>query len=148
MGVVDHVGRRLLRDGGLTLSTGFQRSFAGDGHRLTIDLTRSRDAPRERTIFFDLPESPAGPLEVRDLLNDSTLILTDFKVAYARPLAAGAKLDVGYELRVDDDGFENLLVTDPSLALAEADPTPTNRFKLKQAVHSRCSEPTASPSRS
>ena len=133
--ITDHVGHRILRDNGLTLTAGLQRSFAGDGHQLSVDLTRSRDAPRERTVFFDVPQAPPGPLLVRDLKNNSTLTLTDLKATYARPLTAGAKLDLGYELRVDDDRFENRLVAQPSLALAQADATSPDRFRVEQWVH-------------
>lgn len=110
-----------------------RRTF-GDDHTLTVNLSREHiDDVRNQS--FDLIASlPPGPPAFTDLQTRNSADQSDLKADYVRPMPADGKLKVGYDLRTDDNRYDNQGFVGGSAASALPDPTQSNLFVYKQSV--------------
>lgn len=131
----DHSGRGLFERNDLNLSAGLHRSFAGEGHSLSIDLTRNRTAPRGHSTYVDAQIVPFRPPEFTDLLSNFNQRQTELKVAYARPLPGEATLKAGYELKSLDHEYEEFFARGPAPTRLILDPGVSYRFRFDQTIH-------------
>ena len=112
-----------------------RRQFAGDDHDLVINLSRER-TNEDRTFGFDqvttLPPSPDLFTQQR---SKSALTLTEAKADYTRPMPDEAKLKAGYDLRIDQNNYDDIGFRGESPADAAQDPAQTNLFLYKQTIN-------------
>jgi len=111
-----------------------RRSFGGDEHTLTVNLSREHiDDVRDQSfdLISILPPSPAvfSDLQTRNSSNQS-----EFKADYVRPMPAEGKLKAGYDRRVDDNRYDNQGLIGGSAASARPDPARSNLFLYRQTV--------------
>ncbi|THD60745.1 TonB-dependent receptor [Phenylobacterium sp.] len=111
-----------------------RRSFGGDDHTLTVNISRERiDDVRDQA--FDLTTAlPPSPAVFTDLRTQNAADGSELKADYVRPMPADGKLKAGYDLRVDDNRYDNIGRVGGSPADALPDPTQSNLFLYKQTV--------------
>lgn len=111
------------------------RRFAGEGHEWTNELRvdRSRNEFSLGAIYhYDVPAAP-DLLEQSYMRNSQALI--GFTSAYTRPTTDGGKVRAGYEFEARDVSLDNATSRGPTRGTLLPDPSVTNRFQAKQAVH-------------
>jgi outer membrane receptor protein involved in Fe transport len=117
------------------VSASVRRSFAGDGHELTLDLSHgdTGNLNRRPYTYLDIPPPAGGAFQ--DFLFDQQQDHTELKAEYKRPLPGEVKLTAGYLLQVDDNAYDNRGLRGASAGAAMADPRLTNRFRYGQTVN-------------
>jgi outer membrane receptor protein involved in Fe transport len=112
-----------------------RHNFAGDDHVLTVNISRERTAEDRTNTLDQVFNLPVAPDFFTRLRSKQSLTLTEAKADYTRPMPNEAKLKAGYDLRVDDNDFDNVGVRGTGPANAAADPTQTNLFLYKQTIN-------------
>ena len=112
-----------------------RRKFAGDDHVLTANLSRERTNERPEQRFTTTSVEPVAPDVFQDIRARNSLTQTEMKADYSRPMAAQGRLKAGYDLRIDDNDYDNVAVRGASAASAAPDPSQTNLFRFKQTVN-------------
>jgi hypothetical protein len=112
-----------------------RHKFAGDDHELVVNLSRERTNEQPEQALTQILALPAAPNIFTDLHTVNTLDLTQLKADYTRPMPAQAKLKAGYDLRIDDNRYDNVGVRGTSEATAGPDPSQTNLFLYKQTIN-------------
>jgi outer membrane receptor protein involved in Fe transport len=119
-------------DVGLTL----KHAFGGEDHELSLDLERSESLDRDHTGYRDVYAVPMQPDTLDEEAARSDELTYQLTLNYKSPLPWGAKLETGYDLRVNDNAYDNYGgAIDPVTGARTADPSLTSRFKLLQQVH-------------
>jgi outer membrane receptor protein involved in Fe transport len=130
----DEPGHLTLGRGDTAAQASLRKTFAGDDHTLLINLSREHiDDVRDQT-FNLIPLTPPGPSRFTDLKTRNGATQTELKADYARPMPADGKLKAGYDLRIDDNRYENAGVTGATAAGAGPDPGQSSRFLYKQTI--------------
>ena len=112
-----------------------RRKFAGDDHVLTVNVSRER-TDEDRTNTLDQVTSlPVLPDIFTNLRSKSSLTLTQAKADYSRPMPNEARLKAGYDLRIDENDYDNVGVRGTGPGDAGPDPTQTNLFLYKQTIN-------------
>ena len=112
-----------------------RRKFAGDDHVLTVNVSRER-TDEDRTNTLDQVTSlPVLPDIFTNLRSKSSLTLTQAKADYSRPMPDEARLKAGYDLRIDENDYDNVGVRGTGPGDAGPDPTQTNLFLYKQTIN-------------
>jgi len=112
-----------------------RRKFAGDDHVLTVNVSRER-TDEDRTNTLDQVTSlPVLPDIFTNLHSKSSLTLTQAKADYSRPMPDEARLKAGYDLRIDENDYDNVGVRGTGPGNAGPDPTQTNLFRYKQTIN-------------
>jgi outer membrane receptor protein involved in Fe transport len=112
-----------------------RRKFAGDDHELVVNLSRERTNEQPEQAITEVATLPAAPNLFTDLHTVNRLDLTQLKADYTRPMPAQAKLKAGYDLRVDDNRYDNVGLRGVSEVTAGPDPSQTNLFLYKQTIN-------------
>jgi outer membrane receptor protein involved in Fe transport len=112
-----------------------RHKFAGDDHELVVNLSRERTNEQPEQAITQVATLPAAPNLFTDLHTVNTLDLTQLKADYTRPMPAQAKLKAGYDLRIDENRYDNVGVRGVSEASAGPDPSQTNLFLYKQTIN-------------
>jgi outer membrane receptor protein involved in Fe transport len=112
-----------------------RHKFAGDDHVLTVNLSRERTDEDRTNILDQVFSLPAAPDFFTRLRSRSTLTLTEAKADYTWPLPDEAKLKAGYDLRIDENDYDNVGVRGTGPADIGPDPTQTNLFLYKQTIN-------------
>lgn len=114
----------------------YRHSFAAKGHELTLDLRRSETAETQRRRFTDTFAIPPGLVTIDQQEPHSDAVERGLTAEYARPLAGGGLVLIGYDLQRDDDRYDNrATVIDSVTARSTIDPALTNSFRYGQTVH-------------
>jgi outer membrane receptor protein involved in Fe transport len=127
-------GRGTFGRGDGEAQASLRKTFAGDDHTLSLSLSRERiDEERDvgETSAISLPSASNSFFEIRTFNN---LTQTQAKADYARPMPGDGKLKAGFDLRTDDNHYDQAGLRGPSLVSAGPDPTQTNLFLYKQTV--------------
>ena len=114
---------------------GYRRKFAGDDHTFAVNLSREQTDEHNTNRFTTLEELPPAPdvfqfIDTRNRLNQ-----TQLKADYNRPMGGGGRLKAGYDLRIDNNDYDNVGVRGVNAAAAGPDPNQTNHFLYKQTVN-------------
>lgn len=118
-------------------SASYKHSFAGKGHALTVDLRHSEEVEDQSSRFTNVYRLPILPTTGDQRRPSSDQRERELTVEYARPMAAGAKLLLGYDFEREDDRFDTAGdIVDPASQVATPDPTQTSRFVYARDVHS------------
>ncbi|MDB5443337.1 MAG: TonB-dependent receptor [Phenylobacterium sp.] len=113
----------------------FRRKFAGDDHTFTANLSRERTLENNDERYTTLSQVPVLPDLFQSIRGRNTLLQTELKADYNRPAPAEGRLKVGYDLRIDDNDYDNRGLKGPNAATALNDARQTNRFLYKQTVN-------------
>ncbi len=114
----------------------YKHSFAGKGHTLTIDARISEEAENQFSRFTNAYRLPLLPTTSDQRRPHSDQREREVTVEYARPMAAGAKLVLGYDFEREDDAFDTAGdLVDPVSRVVTPDPTQTSRFVYARDVH-------------
>ncbi|HZZ32005.1 MAG TPA: outer membrane beta-barrel family protein, partial [Phenylobacterium sp.] len=111
-----------------------RRTFGGDDHALTVNLSREHIADVRDQAFDLIAILPPGPAVFTDLQTQNTADRSELKADYGRPMPAEGKLKTGYDLRIDDNRYDNQGLVGGSAASALPDPLQSNLFLYKQTV--------------
>jgi outer membrane receptor protein involved in Fe transport len=107
----------------------------GDDHELVINISWERtDETREQAVQ-QTTSVPAAPDFFADLHSQNSFTLTEAKADYTRPMAGEAKLKTGYDLRIDQNDYDNVGLRGTRAINAQPDPTQTNLFLYKQTIN-------------
>jgi outer membrane receptor protein involved in Fe transport len=117
-------------------SATYKHSFAGKGHAFTLDLRRGEEAETQSRRFTTTYRMPLLATTIDRQSPHADMTERELTAEYTRPMAAHAKLVVGYDLQRNDDAFDSRGETiDPVTGAATIDPTQTSRFVYAQTVH-------------
>ena len=111
-----------------------RRTFGGDDHTLTVTVSRERLSDLRDQAFDLVPSLPPGPAVFTDLMTRNIAVGSQLKADYVRPMPADGKLKAGFDLRVDDNRYDNRGLIGGSAASALPDPTESDLFLYKQTV--------------
>jgi outer membrane receptor protein involved in Fe transport len=118
-------------------SANYKHNFGGKGHALTLDLRQSEqteDRTSRYTNIYRLPDLPTTGDGRQPCTDQRERELT---IEYTSPMAAHAKLVLGYDLEVDDDRFDTRGdQVDLTSGEAIADPSQTSSFVYRRTVNS------------
>ncbi|MBW8813533.1 MAG: TonB-dependent receptor [Caulobacterales bacterium] len=112
----------------------YRHDFAGDGHQLTLNLSRERtdfDNRRDARVETLVPAS----LVFEDLDYETRRDETEFKTDYVRPLGEAAKLKLGYDLTDEDFVWNKVGARGPAPDALRLDPALVDRFRYGQLSH-------------
>ncbi|MGZ6038127.1 MAG: TonB-dependent receptor domain-containing protein [Phenylobacterium sp.] len=103
-----------------------------------VSASANHETTYERfdTEFAAQISQPPAPDLFQDIRAHTVLTLTDLRADMRRPLGDDAKLKAGYDLRIDDNSYDNVALRGVSAATAGPDPTLTNHFLYKQTINS------------
>jgi outer membrane receptor protein involved in Fe transport len=107
----------------------------GEDHELVVNVSRERTDEVLKDDVEQLTTLPVEPDLFTDLHSKSTLSLSQAKADYTRPMADGAKLKAGYDLRVDRNDYDNVSLLGTEPGDARANPAQTNLFRYRQTVN-------------
>jgi outer membrane cobalamin receptor len=113
----------------------YRRKLSGDDHNLTVNLSREQTDERNKTEFTTVTEMPAAPDVFQSIRARNSLTQTELKADYNRPMPGEARLKTGYDLRVDDNRYDNIGVKGVDTSDATLDPIQTNLFLYKQTIN-------------
>ncbi|HEX6859969.1 MAG TPA: outer membrane beta-barrel family protein [Caulobacteraceae bacterium] len=130
------IGEQGFERSGTELSTGFNRSFKGLDHELTVDLSREWSEGERTSRYLRTDQIPAAPEVFEDTRNENDRVRTELKADYKRPLPHDAKLNVGYEFELSENEYDNRGLVGPSADELAVDPARTNLFRYDQQIHS------------
>jgi len=111
-----------------------RRTFGADDHTLTASLSRERIDDVRDQAFSLIPALPPGATVFSDLATRNVQAQSELKADYVRPMPAAGKLKAGYDLRVDDNRYDNRGLIGASPGAAGPDPTRTNLFLYRLTV--------------
>ncbi|QYE35185.1 TonB-dependent receptor [Polymorphobacter sp. PAMC 29334] len=118
-------------------SATYKHSFAGKGHSLSIDLRYSGEAENQSSRFTNIYRLPLLPTTSDQRRPRSNQREREVTVEYDRPMAAGAKLVLGYDFEREDDAFDTHGdLVDAATGAVMPDPTQTSRFVYARDIHS------------
>jgi outer membrane receptor protein involved in Fe transport len=133
--VQDRQSYRRLAQNDTGVSAGWRHSFAGDGHQLSVDLIQNRviygDWMHWNTFNASPPIALPYELDTRNVRQEHS----ELRTAYTRPLADGAKLALGYELKYDDNHYGFGTALRALDYAADTDPALTSDFLYKQTIN-------------
>lgn len=107
----------------------------GEGHELVVNASRERTTEDRASQFGQVTSVPVLPDIFTDLKSAQTLTLSQIKADYTRPLSGEAKLKTGYDLRIDENDYDNVGRRGTGPANAAPDPSQTNLFLYKQTIN-------------
>lgn len=114
---------------------GWVRTF-GIEDNLSVTASRERTFERNETDFTAVTSEPVEPDLFQDIRAHNILTLSEIKADYNRPMDGESRLKLGYDLRQDDNSYDNVGQVGDSAADAAPDPTQTNLFLYKQTINS------------
>ncbi|HEY3947447.1 TonB-dependent receptor domain-containing protein [Phenylobacterium sp.] len=102
-----------------------------------VSLSASHETTYERneTAFDGITSLPAAPDNFQDIRGHNILALSDLRADLRRPMPNDGRLKVGYDLRIDDNSYDNVAARGVSQAVAGPDPTLSNLFLYKQTIN-------------
>ncbi len=132
----DRTGRFIYESDETELTANLVKTFAGDGHVLTVNVRRDDTFTHgDRAYrYLDGPPTPTGLFE--DLTNDVEQVRTELKAEYKRPMPGEAKLTAGYQLQVDNNDYPYRAELGPAFGNTVPEPALINRFLYDQTVNS------------
>jgi outer membrane receptor protein involved in Fe transport len=107
----------------------------GDDHELVVNLSHERTDEVLKDAVEQVTTLPVEPNLFTDLHSKSRLNLTEAKADYTQPLPDNAKLKAGFDLRVDQNDYDNLGLLGTEPGDARGDPSQTNLFQYKQTIN-------------
>ena len=113
----------------------FRRKFDGDDHQLTASFDREQNNERPLQHFIDTSRLPELPQVFQEVRGRNSLVPTELKIDYSRPMPHEARLKVGYDLRIDDNRYDEAAFKGPDAADAAPNPAQTNLFLFRQSVN-------------
>jgi outer membrane receptor protein involved in Fe transport len=129
-----HVGFNLDHGTAAAQAT-VRHKFAGQDHELVVNVSRERTDEDRNFQIDQVTTLPVASTFFTDLRTKSTLTFTELKADYTRPLSDEAKLKTGYDLRIDENDYDNAGLRGASPATAGPDPGQTNLFLYKQTIN-------------
>lgn len=131
----DRIGRGHERETNSEATAKYRHSFAV-GRELTLDLRRGETAVTQSRRFINTYRTPAGPVMSDQEAPHSDEIEYELTAEYARPLARGANLLLGYDLDRDAQSYNNRGDSiDLSTNVLTLNPGFTNSFAYTSTVH-------------
>jgi outer membrane receptor protein involved in Fe transport len=117
-------------------SASYKHSFSGKDHAFTLDFRRGEEVENQSRTYRNVFRIPALPVTIDRQQPHGDMIERELTAEYARPLAAHAKMLIGYNLQRNDDSFDTRGETiDPLFNAVTVDPNLTSRFVYRQTVH-------------
>ena len=111
-----------------TAQATLNRTFAGDGHDLTVVLTHDETRYAEGDGFT---ETPALTPPFQDQHIRITVGQTELKADYNQPVGKDGKLKTGYDLTIADDGSDDDTTHGTVPADAVTDPLSRNLYTYR-----------------
>lgn len=102
----DRSGKLLMNRSDSEGSVSYRHDFA-EGHNLVASLTREKTIEHNGSMFEDESSLPPAPVVFDNVTSRNNLRRTEFKVDYTRPLAKNGELQLGHDLEIDDDSFDD-----------------------------------------
>jgi outer membrane receptor protein involved in Fe transport len=119
-------------DVGLT----WRRKFSGEDHELTLDIERGESLDRNHTGYQDAYVIPVQPDTLDEQATRSDEVTNQLTLNYKAPLPAEARLETGYDLRWNQNAYDNYGgAIDPVTGAKTPNAALTNRFDLGEQVH-------------
>jgi outer membrane receptor protein involved in Fe transport len=113
---------------------GWRRTFAYQDE-VSVNVSHERTFERNETEFTAVTSEPPAPDLFQDIVSHNALTLTDIRADYNRPMPDEARLKTGYDLRIDDNAYDNVGLRGMSQGDSGPDPTQTNLFLYKQTIN-------------
>ncbi|THD58771.1 MAG: TonB-dependent receptor, partial [Phenylobacterium sp.] len=113
----------------------WRRSY-GVEDDVSVNASHETTYERNETAFTAITSLPVLPDSFFDIRSHNTLTLSDVRADYRHPMADGSRLKAGYDLRIDDNAYDNVALSGVSAGSASLDPTQTNLFLYKQTINS------------
>ncbi|WP_291876120.1 TonB-dependent receptor [Caulobacter sp.] len=127
------------RNGGLFANTAASaslvRRLGGEGHQVSLDLSRTRSRSFDDSRQTYLHSRPVVESRFLAQASDEVQHETSAKVEYQRPTKKGL-LDVGFEGRFEDERVDHRGALGASAAVASPSPSLNNQFDYRQNVQS------------
>jgi outer membrane receptor protein involved in Fe transport len=130
----DRLGETRSEGDNLEGSINYRRTI-DEGHSITFDLSHERSDNQRDRQFVNLARFPAGADRFEVQTADTIENESRFRTDYVRPFMTDGTLKAGYDLRLDDNDYDNRGARGASLSLTLPDATLTNRFLYKQTIH-------------
>jgi outer membrane receptor protein involved in Fe transport len=128
------IGPAPIRNDSTEGSLSFRRKL-GDDDELTADLRQERAVYQFRRPDRMSPQQPAGPEVFGDFDNRAIANTTGAKLNYRRPMADGGELKAGYELRIDDNHYWNVIAHGPAPDALVTQPGLGGAFDYRADIH-------------
>jgi outer membrane receptor protein involved in Fe transport len=120
---------------GNTAAQASVRHKFGDDHELVVNISKERtDETREQAVQ-QTTSVPVAPDFFSDLHSVNSFTITEAKADYTRPMDGEAKLKAGYDLRIDQNSYDNVGFLGTEAANALPDANQTNLFLYKQTIN-------------
>jgi outer membrane receptor protein involved in Fe transport len=130
----DEQGRLNWGLGDRAVQATLRRTFSGDDHTLTVNLSREHIDDVRDQAFDRIAILPPGPAVFTDLLTRNASNQSELKADYVSPMPGDGKLKAGYDRRIDDNRYDNQGRIGGSAASALPDAARSDRFLFKQTV--------------
>ncbi len=117
-----------------TAQASLRKTFAGDDHTLLVNISRDHIDELNNSSLTLTPSTPPGPSLSADLSARNGTTQTELKADYHRPMPADGKLKLGYDLRVDDNRYDNAPPRGTGAASPILAPNQGNLFLYKQTI--------------
>jgi outer membrane receptor protein involved in Fe transport len=117
-------------------SAKWKHDFAASDHFLAVDFQRGETVESESRAYTRSPIIPPGPASTTYQHPRTDEAQDKLTIEYGRPLGAGAKLVIGYDLQHDQNRYRyEAGAIDPLSGAEIADPTVANNFGYDQRIH-------------
>jgi outer membrane receptor protein involved in Fe transport len=105
-------------------------------NEISVSASHGTTYERNESSFTGMNSVPEEPDLFQDFRAHNILNLTDLRADLKRPMPDDGKLKVGYDLRIDDNSYDNTALRGGSAATAGPDPTLTDLFDYRQTINS------------
>ncbi|MBS0363516.1 MAG: TonB-dependent receptor [Proteobacteria bacterium] len=112
------------------------RRVHGVDDELSVSASHETNYERNETGFDATTSLPTTTENFQDIRSHNILTLTDIRSDLKRPMPGDGRLKAGYDLRIDDNSYDNVATRGTMEASAGPDPTLTNLFRYKQIINS------------
>lgn len=112
------------------------RRVYGIDHEISASASHETTYERNENAFDGVTSLPVAPESFQDIRSHNNLTLTDLRADLKRPMANEGRLKAGYDVRIDDNSYDNVAVRGVTAARAAPDPALTNHFLYKQTINS------------
>ena len=132
----DRTGRLIYESDETEVSASLVKTFAGDGHTLTVNVRRDDTFTHGDRAYRYLDGAPTPTGLFEDVVTDVDQLRTELKAEYKRPMPGEAKLTAGYQLQVDNNDYPYRAELGPAFGATVPEPAFTNRFLYDQTINS------------
>ena len=102
---------------------------------VSVSASHETTYERNENVFAGTISLPVSSNNFQDIRSHKSLTLTDLRADLRRPMPGEARLKAGYDLRIDDNAYDNVALRGVSAASTPPDPTQTNLFLYRQTIN-------------